>query len=332
MRDTWTVPGDLSKLTSGNGEASPEPEPEPADMAPELPADSGVIDFELDLGDEPASGGIDLSVADEAAEGAAPPAGQEDDGGLVFDLDIGDFDEPSTPAGAAAPTAAEAGIASDAANSMTMLDNVADFAAPLEFELPDLDTATAPTDAVDLNATVVSSDAMVEDMDEEGSPAPDGDRSAPAAKADEPLVDLEKTSFDSSLLDFDFDIDTPSAPETPATIGPAGLDLTSIDLDLENFDDQGVPEIEVVPFEAEATDLGQVQRAGGDAGFDADAPAQAASGGEVDNEEADTKLELARAYEEMGDNEGALELLQEVLGEGSARQKGVAREMIGRLS
>lgn len=332
MRDTWTVPGDLSKLTSGNGESSPEPEA--ADMAPELPADGGVIDFELDLGDEPA-GGIDLSVADEAAEGAAPAAGQEDDGGLVFDLDIGDFDEPSAPLGAAEPAAADAGVASDAANSMTVLDNVADFAAPLEFELPDLDTATAPTDALDLNATVVSSDAMAKDMEDEAvAAAPDADRLAPAAKADEPLVDLEKTSFDSSLLDFDFDIDTPPAPETPATMGPAGLDLTSIDLDLENFDDQGVPEIEVVPFEAEATDLGQGQQPGGDAGLDTDfdTPAQAASGSEADSEEADTKLELARAYEEMGDNEGALELLQEVLGEGSARQKQVAREMIGRLS
>ena len=53
--------------------------------------------------------------------------------------------------------------------------------------------------------------------------------------------------------------------------------------------------------------------------------------GEVDNEEAETKLELARAYEEMGDKEGALELLEEVAAEGSARQQTTARDMIARL-
>ena len=51
-----------------------------------------------------------------------------------------------------------------------------------------------------------------------------------------------------------------------------------------------------------------------------------------DNEESETKLELARAYEEMGDNEGALELLREVVAEGSERQQAAARDMIARLS
>ena len=36
-------------------------------------------------------------------------------------------------------------------------------------------------------------------------------------------------------------------------------------------------------------------------------------------EEANTKLDLAKAYEEMGDLEGARELLQEVVGEGPVR-------------
>ena len=49
------------------------------------------------------------------------------------------------------------------------------------------------------------------------------------------------------------------------------------------------------------------------------------------NEEAETKLELARAYEEMGDKEGALELLEEVVSEGSPRQQVTARDMIARL-
>ena len=51
-----------------------------------------------------------------------------------------------------------------------------------------------------------------------------------------------------------------------------------------------------------------------------------------DSEEAETKLELARAYEEMGDKEGARELVEEVLREGSGRQQDEARLILARLS
>jgi pilus assembly protein FimV len=45
-------------------------------------------------------------------------------------------------------------------------------------------------------------------------------------------------------------------------------------------------------------------------------------------EEVNTKLDLARAYLEMGDKEGAREILQEVLGEGDADQKGEAEKLL----
>lgn len=48
-------------------------------------------------------------------------------------------------------------------------------------------------------------------------------------------------------------------------------------------------------------------------------------------EEVNTKLDLAKAYEEMGDLEGARELLQEVLGEGSADLVAEAETILGRL-
>jgi len=44
-----------------------------------------------------------------------------------------------------------------------------------------------------------------------------------------------------------------------------------------------------------------------------------------------TKLELAQAYEEMGDKEGARELLQEVLNEGNAAQQETARNKLAQL-
>jgi pilus assembly protein FimV len=47
--------------------------------------------------------------------------------------------------------------------------------------------------------------------------------------------------------------------------------------------------------------------------------------------DAATKLDLAKAYQEMGDIEGAREILQEVLREGDDRQKSEAQALIGKL-
>lgn len=52
---------------------------------------------------------------------------------------------------------------------------------------------------------------------------------------------------------------------------------------------------------------------------------------EADNPEVATKLELAAAYEEMGDNAGAIELYQEALSEGSRAQKDFAKAKLASL-
>ncbi len=49
------------------------------------------------------------------------------------------------------------------------------------------------------------------------------------------------------------------------------------------------------------------------------------------DEDAGSKLDLARAYIEMGDNDGAKSLLQEVISEGDEAQIGEANELLGKL-
>ncbi|HUN70392.1 MAG TPA: FimV/HubP family polar landmark protein, partial [Burkholderiales bacterium] len=44
-----------------------------------------------------------------------------------------------------------------------------------------------------------------------------------------------------------------------------------------------------------------------------------------------TKLDLAKAYQEMGDKDGARELLNEVVKEGDAAQQGQAKQMLAAL-
>jgi len=60
-------------------------------------------------------------------------------------------------------------------------------------------------------------------------------------------------------------------------------------------------------------------------------PANSLVAGSVDAGEIDTKLELAQAYGDMGDTEGALELLREVAMEGNAAQKAEAKALIAKL-
>ena len=44
------------------------------------------------------------------------------------------------------------------------------------------------------------------------------------------------------------------------------------------------------------------------------------------------KFDLAKAYQEMGDSDGAREILQEVIKEGDAEQKDQAQKLLGSLS
>lgn len=119
-------------------------------------------------------------------------------------------------------------------------------------------------------------------------------------------------------LDFEFDLDTPVAAQPAApSLASSALDLSDIDLDLDAplpgpaIDDAATP---AHPVEAPSVGLAEAPPADGE-----------------DNPDVATKFELAQAYEEMGDKEGARELLQEVLNEGSGRQQELARAKLATL-
>ena len=332
MRDTWTVPGDLRQFASDKGGdddgglpdvdmalAALEAEPV-ADLETGSLFDVGALDFDLDLGDEqPEPQSSPQAPAPSFAQ--APAQQPAEDTGLSFDLEI---DEPDAPAsatdfGSAAEADPRPGANTEPAataafdsSSETMVGTGGNLAASLEFELPELDLEAPASDGMDLNQTVVQTDALTDD---DRADEAQGDGAVEA----EAVVDLEKTSFDSSLLDFDFDIDMPMSPSSASA---AGLDLTSIDLDLDGFGGPDEKATEAVP-DAVRTTQGEP--------FGAD-PEAAQPAFEASSDEVDTKLELACAYDDMGDKEGALELLEEALQEGSEAQKVRAREMIARLS
>jgi pilus assembly protein FimV len=124
----------------------------------------------------------------------------------------------------------------------------------------------------------------------------------------------EMPVLDLSGIDLDLEVESmPEAEELTATsVAEATEEIASIEVteapefemaaDLE-------PEVEAVTAEAFEPELAE--------GIDAEL-----------REEVNTKLDLARAYMEMGDREGAREILQEVLGEGDAQQKAEADKLL----
>ncbi|WP_371868906.1 FimV/HubP family polar landmark protein [Duganella lactea] len=194
-----------------------------------------------------------------------------------------------------------------------------------EFDPADLETALPQTaDAPAAPTTAAADDDQLMDFDMDGlnlaptpteAPAPADDmrmdfgQAAPAASTD--ALDLDLAGFDipevpafteppqapAEPLDFDTSVDQADT----ATPAPASqeFDLSGIDLDLPNMADGA-------------------------------APTPASGGGEplsALHMEMDTKLDLAVAYQEIGDKEGARELLDEVLRGGSDEQVAKANAM-----
>jgi len=290
-----------SQVETGVGLDEPAPTVDiEIEALPEV--DSAALDFDLDAG-------LDLAdVAPPAAGVALPevevPAGPtlESAVGPELDLGIGDVaGQSATEEAASRPHAADPMEATVVGEGLDFVS--ADQA--FEFDLaPAIDApeaGNAPTE-VDLNATVVGTEAtpVAEDAD---------------------ASDLEKTSFDSSLLDFDFNLED-AGDQASAPVAPPVMDLSSIDLN----------------FETPATELPSLTSGAGEASavdeFELSVPEMAASDVLINAdvlEEVNTKLELARAYEEMGDAEGARELIEEVLREGSAEQREAASRLKERL-
>lgn len=121
-------------------------------------------------------------------------------------------------------------------------------------------------------------------------------------------------------LDFDLDLGTPAASGAkpgPAATAPAFDPGLSFDLNLEKTDS--------APAAATATDFSTLS-------LDLGSPGSAsAAGTDPKWQEIATKLDLAKAYEEMGDKDGARELLNEVMKDGDAAQKGQAQQLLVKL-
>jgi len=173
----------------------------------------------------------------------------------------------------------------------------------MEFSLPDIEpTPAAP--AAEAPKTGGGMEFDLGDLNFEPTPAKKGkeEKAAPTLGTDEPTVATDfgtdsQVEFDKALNDLAAFVNTnvPAQPEAGA--GPAGGGELSMD--------------------------------------DSPAPAMAAAGGDEPAgssiSEIGTKLDLARAYIDMGDPDGAKSILAEVTSEGNAQQKQEAQELLKHL-
>ncbi|HEY8329730.1 MAG TPA: FimV/HubP family polar landmark protein, partial [Pseudomonas sp.] len=287
-----------------------------AELERELAANpAAAVEAPLQL-DELSLDGLDDDFASLEPAPAAEPL--LEGGELDFELDL---DLAAAPAGGevAQPSA-----------------EVDDFAFELgEVQLPVVDEVlAAPQDQTE-------EDELLAELDQLALDAP----AAPAtAESDEFLLDLADLDLGESSA-------APAAQAEAELAALPGLDDLELELqtlsgadaeqDLDAaFDDfltrSELPEASAAPAPVAAVETLDELPALDELAFET-TPAPALTGNEdfdflADADETATKLDLARAYIDMGDADGARDILDEVLKEGSASQQQEAREMMGRIA
>lgn len=318
-------------------------EPPAAEAAP-APTAADFSGLDLDLSQ-------DLAPAAPAAFAAAP---QADSNLMDFDLDrdataLPSFDEPAatTPP---LPTPASVAAAADA-------DHFLDFdLGGLSFE----PVAATPAPAIEMPAPADDEPAIVAEAS-----APAADAAAepfdfafdldPPAKAEAAPAPAQEAASDAKADDFsmDFGLDLPASANEP-TAAPAAqpdplaeLDMmdfklpdepaapapapASAELSMDDFDIPGMADATATPAPAAAPAAPEFDLSGIDLDLLGSAAAKAPALGDDEmsalHMEMDTKLDLAIAYQEIGDKEGARELLDEVIRGGSDDQVSRASSM-----
>jgi pilus assembly protein FimV len=261
--------------------------------------------------EEPLDFSFDMDFGAPAANPVPQPAVQPLES--PDDLTFGDFDLEATSHGAA-PAPESTAPGSEFANSDFDMANLAK-----EFDLdplPDAPENTAP--ATELKDPLFDLDAMDFGLADETAAAP-AEAAAPLATP-APALSLEDELFGlPNALSAELPTATPAPVETadyaphdmlaPAKM-EADFDFGGFDLDLPGEGGQALPGLET-----------------------AAAPAAAAAPAEMSaaHMEMETKLDLAIAYQEIGDKEGARELLEEVIKGGNSEQVTKADAMRAQL-
>ena len=363
---TLAMPGELSKLAESalapdvslestdfdlNTLVLPEPaSSEPvASLSEALPAagsdDEMSLDFDL--------GSPELDAAVSAEPEPYIDTVVTSDSGNALDFDLGSDASVSTNI---EPSAGALFVADDVGEGVDFDLAISDSLSPSQDDAAALDfspegTLVMPSAMDDAVATYVGFDSIpdspVEDVAEsvsESSPIADFDLDAPTQSTQTVLNSISANASTDTLLhpsDFgqSLDFDNPRLADTVVNAGVLDSDTLEFDVKLTDSVFLGQP---LIPSDFDIGSINldlaadpiltePVVDASPEIPQSVVPSAEAPVVDTVHWEEVNTKLDLAKAYEEMGDLEGARELLDEVVGEGPADLVEQARAILGRI-
>lgn len=122
---------------------------------------------------------------------------------------------------------------------------------------------------------------------------------------------------------FDFNLIDDTSKRAPSAATPAPKQDLSFDFDLDTS--SAAQKASEISFELPPIDLGAFGKSGSEP---ATQPMDAVKDEFMGDDAVATKIDLARAYLDMGDADGARSMLEEVLAEGSASQKDEAAKLL----
>ncbi|MEJ2043187.1 MAG: FimV/HubP family polar landmark protein [Reinekea sp.] len=300
------------------------------DMAADEPAEESSLDLDLDDSldsltedDSSSSVGVDLDL-DLDEEELSPK--NETSSDLDFSLDLDDFD---TAMSAAEPETKLSSNSDDDLDIGLDLDDDLSSLTDLNLDEDESESLLSSDENFglelesDSNESPVLEDLDLGDSDLSLDVDDDLTDDAPGLGADVDLIESahEEESLGADAdVDFDFgDMELTSESE----LEPVVDELTSIDLD-SDLDDLGEAAEAEMLFDDPLQQLA--------ASLDSEAELEE---DEFDflsgNDEASTKLDLARAYIEMEDKDGARDILEEVASDGNDDQKAQAQELLAQL-
>lgn len=246
----------------------------------------------------------------EATQAATPTSSDEDMGELSFDA----FEEPAqtmeAPAFEAPQPVEAAPVASEASESLDFdfdFDSPTQVIEPVKAEAEQLDQAAAEA----LDQAAEAADATTQEVERAGEQA--------AAAFEAALEPAPPKTDDLELPALDFDFSDDVVVKKPEVMGFSESQTASVELDLDAGVSEAAAAIESAApaaVEAEAEDDGFIDLDFGSLG---------------ESDAVGTKLDLARAYIDMGDPDGARSMLEEVIAEGNAGQRSEAEKLIGTL-
>ena len=287
-------------------------------------------DFDLGLDDESLDDEIDATVALSAEEASSFDVGDAADEGTdnfaLNDEGLDELDQELADAGIDdSVDEMEFGLDEVAAEPEAPVEEIDD-SFSLDFEMADLGL-----DEADAEVSVEETEAIASSLE------PDTENMGLDLAAGDDIPDMPEESADleMDLGDLDVAIDEPLSEDLTTddvSLDMGDIDLGDIDLSADLTDDAAPADDEI------NLDMGDIDLADDDDATivrsmpeEDDEPIDISSLPD-DLDEVNTKLDLARAYIDMGDSDGASDILREVIEEAAGDQKATAEDLLKNIA